>query len=102
MMGMDFEPYDLDRIQRKLRISNKEDYSESAYRSDEVAAYYQFWQKTEGPFLIVPTTAKPDTPGQFSLSIFSSAPIQMKRLEDSKNVVISGEWYAYIYIYIYI
>ena len=36
--------------------------------------------------------SKDDSPVDFTLSIFSSQPVEVKKLEDSKNAVISGKW----------
>jgi hypothetical protein len=33
-----------------------------------------------------------DIPADFSLTIFSSQPVEVQMLEESKNVVIQGAW----------
>lgn len=36
--------------------------------------------------------SKEDTTADFTLNIYSSQPLEVKKLEDSKNAVISGKW----------
>ena len=36
--------------------------------------------------------AKEDIPADFILSIFSSQQVEIEKLEDSKNAVLSGKW----------
>ena len=36
--------------------------------------------------------SKEDITADFTLSIFSSQPVEVKKLEDSKNAVLSGKW----------
>jgi calpain, invertebrate len=45
----------MEYIERKLQISTGENFKESAYISDEVAALYFNWNPTEGPFIIIPS-----------------------------------------------
>ena len=42
-------------------------YEETAYKSDDVAAHYAFYQPTQGPFIIVPSMSKDDINADFSL-----------------------------------
>lgn len=57
-----------------------------------MAALYAFYQPTQGPFIIVPSMAAKDIPSDFVLTIFSSQFVEVKMLEESKNVVLQGEW----------
>jgi len=57
-----------------------------------VAALYDFYQPTQGPFIIVPSMAKEDIHADFTLTIFSSNHVEVIKLEDSQNAVISGKW----------
>lgn len=36
--------------------------------------------------------SKEEITADFTLSIFSSQPVEVKKLEDSKNAVLSGKW----------
>ena len=67
-------------------------YEESYYGSDDVAALYALYQPTQGPFIVIPSMAKEDITADFTLSIFSSAPVEVVKLEDSRNAVVSGKW----------
>jgi hypothetical protein len=89
----DFEPPALDdRLERKLQILPNEWYEETTYKSDDVAAHYNFYQPTQGPFTIVPSMAKDDVNADFTLTIYSSQNIEVVQLADSQNFVIAGKW----------
>jgi hypothetical protein len=88
----DFEPPRLENLERKLKLLPGEWYEESYYCSDDVAALYAFYQPTQGPFIIIPSISRDDIAADFTLNIFSSQPVEIKKLEDSKNAVISGKW----------
>ena len=88
----EFEPPKLENLERKLKLLPGEWFEESYYFSDDVAALYAFYQPTQGPFIIIPSMSKEETTADFTLNIFSSQPIEVKKLEDSKNAVISGKW----------
>mmetsp|Transcript_24254 Transcript_24254/g.23861 ORF Transcript_24254/g.23861 Transcript_24254/m.23861 type:complete len:81 (-) Transcript_24254:357-599(-) len=45
-----------------------------------------------GPFIIVPSISKEDVTAEFALTIFSSYPVEVQKLEDSQNAVLSGKW----------
>jgi len=85
-------PPELENLERKLQILPNEWYIESQYKSEDVAAIYAFWKPTKGPFLIVPSAQEEGYLGEYALTIFSSNPVEIEKLEDSKNMVISGEW----------
>jgi len=54
----EFEPPRLaDQLERKLQILPNEWYQETSYKSDDVAALYAFYQPTQGPFIVVPSSA---------------------------------------------
>lgn len=40
----------------------------------------------------MPTLEKPDILTEFTLTVFSSKPVEIKKLEESKNAVLSGKW----------
>jgi hypothetical protein len=40
----------------------------------------------------VPSFDKPDFLSKFSLTIFSSQPVEVQQLEDTRNAVLSGKW----------
>lgn len=63
-----FEPPKLDKLERKLQILPNEWVVESSYQGEEVAAQYFYWQSTQGPFLIVPSLAKEEYTGNYSLT----------------------------------
>jgi len=82
----------LENLERKLQILPNEWYIESQFKGEDVAATYSFWKPTKGPFLIVPSLDAPEIFAEFTLTVFSSHPVEVEKLEDSKNMVISGEW----------
>jgi len=82
----------LENLERKLQILPNEWYIESQFKGEDVAAIYSFWKPTKGPFLIVPSLDSPEISADYTLTIFSSNPVEIEKLEDSKNMVISGEW----------
>jgi len=88
----EFEPPKLTNLERKLQILPGEWHQETYFRNDEVAALYDFYQPTQGPFIIVPSMAKEDIHADFTLTIFSSNHVEVIKLEDSQNAVISGKW----------
>jgi hypothetical protein len=88
----EFIPPKHDNVERKLQILPMEWFIESSYRSEDVAALYAFWQPTQGPFLIVTSLAREESTADFTLTIFSSSPVEVKKLEESKNFVLSGKW----------
>ena len=88
----EFIPPTLDHLERTLQILPNEWFIESMYKNEEVAALYAHWQPTQGPFLIVPSLYKEDLVADFTLTIFSSNPVEVKKLEDSRNAVLSGKW----------
>mmetsp|Transcript_18762 Transcript_18762/g.28838 ORF Transcript_18762/g.28838 Transcript_18762/m.28838 type:complete len:259 (-) Transcript_18762:22-798(-) len=88
----EFIPPQLMNMERKLQILAGEWYEESFFKNDDVAALYAFYQPTQGPFIIVPSMGKEDFTSDFTLTIFSSQPVEIQMLEDSRNAVISGKW----------
>jgi len=88
----EFEPPKLENLERKLKLLPGEWFEETYYCSDDVAALYAFYQPTQGPFIIIPSMSKEEITADFTLSIFSSQNVEVKKLEDSKNAVISGKW----------
>ena len=88
----EFEPPKLENLERKLKLLPGEWFEESYYWSDDVAALYAFYQPTQGPFIIIPSISREDIAADFTLNIYSSQTVEIKKLEDSKNAVISGKW----------
>lgn len=65
----EFEPPRLaDQLERKLQIEPNEWYSETSYKSDDVAALYAFYQPTQGPFIVVPSSAYDTLLADFELT----------------------------------
>ena len=87
-----FEPPTLEKLERKLQIMQNEWHQESSFKNEEVAAMYFHWQPTQGPFMIVPSLLKEDFFANFSLTIFSSAPVELQKLEDARNAVLASRW----------
>jgi hypothetical protein len=85
-------PPELGKLERKLQILPNEWYIESQYKNEDVAAIYEFWKPTNGPFLIVPSLQVEGYTSDYTLTIFSSSPVEVQKLEDSKNMVVSGDW----------
>jgi len=81
-------------LERKLQILEKEWYEETSYTSDEAAAKYFFFKPTMGPFVIVPSMIKDDKQSDFTLTVFSSHPVQMSQLKENNNIVLPGKWDA--------
>lgn len=73
----EFEPPKLTNLERKLQILQGEWYEQSMYCSDDVAALYAYYQPTQGPFIIIPSMAKEDITADFTLTIFSSYPVEV-------------------------
>ena len=42
--------------------------------------------------MIVPSLLKEDFNANFSLTIFSSAPVELQKLEDARNAVLASRW----------
>lgn len=80
------------QLERKLQILPNEWFIESQYKSEDVAAIYAYWKPTKGPFLMVPSLEQGEYAADYTLTVFSSNPVEIEKLEDSKNMVISGEW----------
>jgi hypothetical protein len=85
-------PPELENLERKLQILPNEWFIESQFKSEDVAAIYAYWKPTKGPFLIVPSMDSPEIVAEYTLTVFSSNPVEIEKLEDSKNMVLSGEW----------
>lgn len=91
----EFEPPQLplaSLMERKLSVQPNEWSDETYYLSDETAALYAYYSPTQGPFIIVPSTTCQENFPKFSLQVYSSAPVEIEKLEDAKNQVISGKW----------
>lgn len=74
----EFEPPKLaEQLERKLQILPNEWYQETSYKSDDVAALYAFYQPTQGPFIVVPSTASETFHNDFTLTIYSSQPVEV-------------------------
>lgn len=89
----EFEPPCLENhLERKLQILPNEWYKETTYKSDEVAALYQYYQPTQGPFVVVPSMAQEDKHVDYTLTIYSSQPVEITQLSDSCNKSEAGKW----------
>lgn len=89
----EFEPPCLDnQLERKLQILPNEWFKETTYKSDDVAALYQFYQPTQGPFIVVPSMRDEDKQVPFELTIYSSQPVEVVQLQDSCNKALAGKW----------
>lgn len=55
-------------MERKLQILPNEWYDETTYKSDDVAALYAFYQPTQGPFIVVPSSASDTFNADFTLT----------------------------------
>ena len=65
----EFEPPRLaDQLERKLQILPNEWYQETSYKSDDVASLYAFYQPTQGPFIVVPSSAYDSLLADFELT----------------------------------
>lgn len=57
-----------------------------------MAALYAFYQPTQGPFIVVPSSAQDTLLADFQLTIYSSQPVEVQQLADSRNIVLSSQW----------
>jgi len=80
------------QLERKLQIAPGEWYVESLYHSEDVAALYKFWHPVQGPFLLVPSLLHTGLQNEYTLTVFSSKPVEINKLEDARNAVLTGEW----------
>jgi hypothetical protein len=78
--------------ERKLQILPNEWFVESHYQYEEFSCLYLKLEQNHGPFLIVPSLSQENIPCSYSLTIYSNNPVTLERLQDSKNIVLSGEW----------
>lgn len=86
------EPPSLDILERKLQFIPGEWVNESGYYQEEYSCLYFKLEPTQGPFLVVPTLDEVEVQAGYTLQIYSNNPLQVCRLEDSRNVALSGEW----------
>jgi hypothetical protein len=77
-------PPTLENLERKLQILPNEWFKESMYKSEYVSCIYAYWKPTKGPFLIVPSLEIANYQAEYSLTVFSSNPVEIEKLEDSK------------------
>eukprot|EP01016_Furgasonia_blochmanni_P040857 TRINITY_DN5246_c0_g1_i5.p1 TRINITY_DN5246_c0_g1~~TRINITY_DN5246_c0_g1_i5.p1 ORF type:complete len:345 (+),score=100.44 TRINITY_DN5246_c0_g1_i5:69-1037(+) len=82
----------MEHIERKLQIKPTEPCIESSYANEETAALYFFWNPIEGPFIIVPCLYEEDVNAKYTLTIFSNNPVELEKLDESKNAVLIGKW----------
>lgn len=78
--------------ERKLQILPNEWFVESQFQYEECSCLYLKLEQNHGPFLIVPSLSQENIQCSYSLTIYSNNPVTLERLQDSKNVVLSGEW----------
>ena len=79
-------------LERKLQVTPGEWYIESMYHNEDVAALYNFWHPVQGPFLIVPSLVHEGIISEYTLTIFSSKAVEVQKLEDARNAVLTGRW----------
>jgi hypothetical protein len=82
----------LNMLERKLQILPLEWWKESYYNYDDTSCLFLRLEPTMGPYLVTPTLSADKVAAQFSLSVFSNQPVALERLEDSKNLALSGAW----------
>ena len=78
--------------ERKLQILPNEWFVESHYQYEEFSCLYLKLEQNHGPFLIVPSLSQENITCSYSLTIYSNNPVTLERLQDAKNIVLSGEW----------
>ena len=78
--------------ERKLQILSNEWYVESYYQFEDYSCLFLELEPNHGPFLVVPSLSQENIQANYSLTIFSNYEVTLEKLEDSQNVVISGEW----------
>jgi hypothetical protein len=64
----EFEPPQLENLERKLQILPKEWYEETYYKSDDVAALYSYYVPTQGPFIMIPSLQTALVQADFTLT----------------------------------
>lgn len=82
----------LDMLERKLQILPLEWWKESYYNFDDTSCLFLRLEPSMGPYLVTPTLSTEKVAAQFSLSVFSNQAVSLERLEDSKNLALSGAW----------
>lgn len=80
----------MEGIERKLLIGSNEKFKQSTYFSEDVAALYFNYNPTEGPFIIIPSLDLPDKSANYRLTIYSNNPVELVKLDESKNAVLVG------------
>mmetsp|Transcript_7872 Transcript_7872/g.15225 ORF Transcript_7872/g.15225 Transcript_7872/m.15225 type:complete len:1014 (-) Transcript_7872:50-3091(-) len=82
----------LDMLERKLQILPLEWWKESYYNFEDTSCLFLRLEPSMGPYLVTPTLTADKVAAQFTLSVFSNQPVSLERLEDSKNLALSGAW----------
>lgn len=86
------EPPKMNDIERKLQIGLHEDYYESSFSNQDIAALYFHFLPIHGPLVIVPCQSERSKNNTFTLRIYSDKKIAMTKLDDDKNVCLVGSW----------
>ena len=86
------EPPPVDLTERKLHILPNEWFQESAYLHEESVCLFFKLDQMKGPYLLIPSLSEPAKFSQFNLTIYSNHPVQLTKLDEEQNVVLTGEW----------
>lgn len=86
------EPPKMLEIERKLQIGKHEDYYESSFANQDIAALYFHFLPIQGPLVIVPCQSERSKNNNFTLKIYSDKKVSISKLDESKNVCLVSSW----------
>jgi hypothetical protein len=86
------EPPTVDLSERKLHVLPNEWFQESAYLHEESVCLFFKLDQMKGPYLLIPSLSEANKYSQFNLTIYSNHPVQLTKLDEEQNVVLTGEW----------
>lgn len=86
------EPPTVDLSERKLHVLPNEWFQESAYLHEESVCLFFKLDQMKGPYLLIPSLSEANKFSQFNLTIYSNHPVQLTKLDEEQNVVLTGEW----------
>lgn len=86
------EPPKMDSIERKLEVSKFEEVSESSFMNTDLSALYFKCLPINGPLVIIPCQSEKSKNNNYTLRIYSDKKVTLRRLDESKNVCLIGNW----------
>lgn len=86
------EPPKMQYIERKLEVSKFEEVTESSFMNTDIAALYFKCLPINGPLVIIPCQSEKSKNNNYTLRIYSDKKVTLRRLDESKNVCLVGNW----------